>query len=137
MNGGPVKKFCDSEVGYCVEWSKKGKYLVSSHFSGDINVFDSKTYNLIATTKTVGEIPDHNRVYGIGLNDNDHDFKIYAACQDKLLKCYALNGTTLHETKKIDGIHFDEIKSVSVNLKKNLMLTTGRDGALRVWSLNH
>lgn len=48
-----------------------------------------------------------------------------------------LNGTTLHEVKKIDGYHFDEIKSVTMDVKGKRMLTSGRDGALRVWNLGY
>lgn len=94
MSGSAVKKFCQTEVGYCVEWSKNNKYLVSSHYEGDINVFDSKTYNLIATTKV--EDPEFHRVYGIGIDDTDNALKIYAGCQDKILRSYSLNGNTLH-----------------------------------------
>ena len=71
MSGSAAKSFCKSEVGYGVEWSKKGKYLVSCHYEGDINVFDSKTYNLVATAKTHVEEQEHHRVYGIGLDDHE------------------------------------------------------------------
>ena len=44
---------------YSIEWSKDGKYLISSDFDGVLKVFDSKKFDLLAQTP---KMPTENRV---------------------------------------------------------------------------
>lgn len=61
--------------------------------------------------------------------------RLYAGCQDKIIREYTLNGNTLHLTRKVENYHFDEVKSITHDPKKKLMLSTGRDGAVRLWNI--
>ena len=49
----------ESLVIYSIEFSKDGKYLISSDFDGVLKVFDSKKFDLIAQTP---KMPTENRV---------------------------------------------------------------------------
>lgn len=49
-NGSILKQISSkSEVTYCVEWSKDGKYLVTTEMDGTLNIYDGKTFELLSS----------------------------------------------------------------------------------------
>jgi WD40 repeat protein len=78
--GGILKTInCKSEVTYCVEWSKDEKYLATTEMDGTLNIYDTKTWDLLATAP--GDQPTESRAYGCDLDFASMPGRIFVATE--------------------------------------------------------
>lgn len=123
----PVK----SEVTYCVAWSKDGKYLATTEMDGTLNLYDSKTFALLATAP--GSAVSDVRAYGCDLDFSELPGRIFVATQDKHIKEFSFEDKALHLAKE-HFAHYDAVKSLALNGHKQLLVSTGHDGSVRLWN---
>ena len=84
-NGSILKNIQNkSEVTYCVEWSKDGKYLCTTEMDGTLNIYDSKTFELLSTAP--GDQPSESRAYGCDLDFANMPGRIFVATEERHIK---------------------------------------------------
>lgn len=130
-NGSMLKSIPNkTEVTYCVEWSKDGKYLATTEMNGTLNVYDGKTFELLASAP--GTDPVDTRAYGCDLNFGHMPGRIFVATEAKFINEYEFKDNTLTLRKK-HFAHFDAVKSLTLDGERKRLLSTGRDGSVRLW----
>ena len=126
---------------YSIEFSKDGKYLISSDFDGVLKVFDSKKFDLIAQTP---KMPTENRVfYNLTIFINklnkayscNLDFSaeskltnnIYVGYMDTYIRMWKLDPASkkLELVKEMQG-HLDAIKNVALKGDLGIVSTSAR-----------
>jgi hypothetical protein len=60
--------------------------------------------------------------------------RIFVATEERFIKEFDLINKNLILKKKYFA-HFDAVKSLTLNGKKKLLLSSGRDGSLRMWNV--
>lgn len=121
-----------SEVTYCVEWSKDGKYLATTEMDGTLTVYDATTFVVVATAP--GNVISETRAYGCDLDFSSMPGRIFVATQDKHIKDFSFENSQLSLTKE-HFAHYDAVKSVTLNGAKQLLVSTGHDGSVRLWNV--
>ena len=130
-NGNILKNIQNkSEVTYCVEWSKDGKYLCTTEMDGTLNIYDAKTFELLSTAP--GDQPSESRAYGCDLDFANMPGRIFVATEERHIKEFEFKNNILQLKHKYFA-HFDAVKSLTVEGKQKLLLSTGRDGSVRLW----
>lgn len=129
--GGILKQLkTKSEVTYCVEWSKDGKYLITTEMDGTLTVFDAKNFNLLASVP--GSVVSESRAYGCDLDFVNMPERIFVATQNRHIQDFNFHENNLTLTKEYFA-HFDAVKSLTLEGKRQMLLSTGADGSVRLW----
>lgn len=131
----PIKRIdLLSFVGYDISWSNNGEFLFVTTKSNKVIALDSKTFSIL-DQNSLSSATDL-KVEGVCANWKTLPNRVFCASEQGHISWYKFENKSFKKEIEFNA-HASSCRSVNLHPHQKYLVSTGKDGSVRLWDCNH